>query len=262
MATPPQFFDAYPVFTWEEFVSALGEERTEETLHTQIKYYLKTGKIAQVKNGLYFVKSPRGKQSIPDKYLVGAKIAPDGVLGYHSAFELLGYDHSVSSKIYVLTSTRVRSCRFKTLTYETVPCPAKLRDQAQCQFGTVQVERQGIKVTTTGKERTIVDALDRPEYAGGIEESVRCIEKVPYIDFELMYEYLHLRKKKILFAKAGFLLEQFRSEWVVGDAWLQSLEEHLPESPAYFLPNETGILIDRWNLIVPEYIIRKSWEEL
>lgn len=255
MTTPPQFFDDHPVFTWNEFVSALGDERTEETLHTQIKYYLKTGKIAQIKFGLYYVKSQRGKETTPDQFLVGVKIAPDSVLGYHSVFDLLGYSHSVNSTIYVLTSTRVRSCQLKSLTFETVSCPAKLMGQSQCHFGTVKVERHDRKVTTTGKERTIVDALDRSEYAGGIEESMRSIEKVPYIDCELMYQYLQLRKKKILFAKAGFLLEQFQSEWFVEDAWLRALEDQLPVSPAYFLPNETGTLLDRWNLIVPEYII-------
>lgn len=251
-----QFIDNHPVFTGNEFRAALGSDRTEHTLRTQIKYYLDTGRIGQVKPGLYYRKSPGSGETRPDKYLVGSKIAPDAVLGYHSAFEALGYAHSVSSRIYVLTEFRRRPFSFQDVDYSPVAFPTFQDETANTRFGLTRVERAGEKITVTGKERSLVDGLDRPEYMGGYEEMRRCIEKIPYLDSDILTKYLQHRNKKILYAKVGFLLEQFQEEWFVDEAMLTKLESHTPQSPAYFGGERTGTMINRWNLIVPDNLLQ------
>lgn len=253
-----QFIATHPVFTWDEFKDALGESRTEHTLHTQIKYYMGTGRIVQVRRGLYYRASPDSGQTQPDKYLIGSRIAPDAVLGYHTAFEALGYAHSVSSRVYVMTTYRRRPFSFRRVTYRPVSAPTLTNGETHRRLGVERVDRSGESVAVTGKARSLVDAVDRPEYMGGYEEMRRCIEKLPYLDFDTLTEYLHRRDKKILFAKVGLMLEQFRDEWMVPDEVLAKLESHIPQSPAYFGSTQTGTMVRRWNLIVPEILLKSG----
>lgn len=251
-----QFINTHPVFTGDEFRAALGGSRTEHTLRTQIKYYRDAGRIGQVKPGLYYRQSTGSEESRPDKYLVGSKIAPDAVLGYHSAFEALGYAHSVSSRVYILTAFRRRPFTFQDVDYRPVAFPTLAEETANTVLGLTQVERAGEKIPVTGKERSLVDGLDRPEYMGGYEEMRRCIEKIPYLDCDILTEYLQLRNKKILFAKVGFVLERFQEEWFVDEAVLTRLESHIPQSPAYFGAEHSGTMVNRWNLIVPDILLQ------
>lgn len=251
------FLDQHRVFTWEEFVGELGQDRTEQTLRTLIRNYLESQKIGKVKSGLYYRIKSKNKQSTPDKYLIGSKLAKDAVLGYHTAFEMLGYAHSVSSKVYVLTNSRVRPIEFQQVKYQPVSPPAPMSNSDTQQIGVEKKERLGTKVQITNKERTLVDILDRPDYAGGLEELRRCIENLPYVDFEEVLRYLEQRDKKVLFAKTGFMLEQNRGKWYVKESWLETLQEKIPTSPTYFTTENKGTLNSRWNLIVPEFMYKR-----
>jgi len=251
------FLDQHRVFTWDEFLEELGQDRTEQTLRTIIRNYLNSQKIGRVKSGLYYRIKTKDKQSTPDKYLIGSKLAKDAVLGYHTAFEVLGYAHSVSSKVYVFTNSRVRPIEFQQVKYQPVSPPAPMSNNHTRQIGVEKKERLGTKVQITNKERTLVDVLDRPDYTGGLEELRRCIEKLPYVDFEEVMRYLEQRDKKVLFAKTGFILEQNRENWYVKGSWLETLQAKIPTSPTYFTPEDKGKLNSRWNLIVPESMYKR-----
>jgi len=56
-------------------------------------------------------------------------------------------------------------------------------------FGVTRIERVGIDVRVTGYERTLVDVLDRPEFAGGWEEIWRSLEAVEFFDLDRVVEY-------------------------------------------------------------------------
>lgn len=256
MSAIERFLEKHPVFSWDEFVNGLGEDRSESTLRSLIRNYLQSGKIGKVKSGLYY----RSSETVPDKYLVGSKLAADGILGYHTAFELLGYAHSESSAVYVLTQSRVRPVQFQHIKYYPVSHPAPLTKDNQQMFGTEKIERFGLRVRITGKERTVVDTLDRLDYVGGMEELRRCLEKIPYLDFEILESYLQHRDKKVLFAKVGFLLEQMREDWWVQEEWLDQLATRIPQSPAYLSAEHRGQLLPRWNLIVPDTMLRPLGE--
>ena len=66
---------------------------------------------------------------------------------------------------------------------------------------------------------------------------------------------------RILFAAVGWFLESYREHFFVPDDFLSRLEARRPASPQY-LPRrgrtegEGGRLVPRWNLILPEGVLR------
>jgi predicted transcriptional regulator of viral defense system len=264
MSRIDRFLATHPVFTLEEFKRDVGNAITSSTLHTHLKRYKKAGRIGTIKHGLYYV-VPAGYRegsSLVDPYLVACKAAVDSIIGFHTAIELLGVGHSQFSRIYYLTQTPRRPFTFRTLTFQSVRVPRELVDRNREDYGTERVERQGHWLTITGKERTLVDCLERPEYCGGWEEFYRCAEKLPYVNFEVLAEYLELRGRKVLFAKTGFFLEQHREEFFVEESLLKRLEKEVPKQPAYLLGrSRKGRLVRRWNLVVPEPVLNRTWEE-
>lgn len=97
---PLDFFSANPVFTWEEFAGALADGRKAlgRTVDSHLGLYLRAGRIGRVKRGVFFAAGPgeAASKSPVDFLLVASRLAPDAVLGYHTALEVHGYAQSVS----------------------------------------------------------------------------------------------------------------------------------------------------------------------
>ena len=90
----------------------------------------------------------------------------------------------------------------------------------------------------------------------------RSLEKIPYIQPEVILQYLEIRQQKNLFARVGFFLEQHRTEFHVEESFLNRLARNLPAQPVYWATNRKGgILANRWNLILPEAVMHRKWEE-
>ena len=258
------FLEQYPVFTLDELKSFFGEKAGRRGAYNLLLHNRIMGRVGMVKQGLYYrVRANETADTASvDPYLVASKLAPDAVLGYHTAFELLGVGHSVFYRIYYLTQNPRRQFNFRNVSFQAIRVPLALVEKNREDFGTEQTERLGQMIKLTGKERTLVDCLERPEYCGGYEEVYRCAEKLPFLNFDVLAEYLRLRSRRVLFAKVGFFLEQHREAFFVEEKFLNYLEKQVPKQPLYLEGrSKKGRLVRRWNLIVPEKVLKRSWEE-
>ena len=115
----------------------------------------------------------------------------------------------------------------------------------------------------TSLERTIVDVLDRPEYSGGWEEIWRSAEHITILNFEKVVKYAILLNNASTIAKLGFFLEQHKKQFNIDETTLKKLEAKKPNGIHYLerTKRESGKFIQRWNLIVPNQIIERTWEE-
>ncbi len=93
------FFRKHPIFTSRELAEYLlshrkAGPRTQESI---LSYYRKTGRIINIRNGLYAVIPPGAdpKMYEIDPFLITSKLAPDAVLSYHTALEFYGRAYSV-----------------------------------------------------------------------------------------------------------------------------------------------------------------------
>jgi predicted transcriptional regulator of viral defense system len=193
---------------------------------------------------------------------VAAKSADDAVLAYHTALEVHGKAHSVFERFFFQSNKPLRPMRFRTYRFECVLFPKTLRVQGKQEFATTTVDRAGLEVCVTSLERTLVDLLDRPDLSGGLEEVWRSLESVEYFDLDLVIQYVELLAKKTTAAKVGYYLQQHAEQLMVEDRYLAPLRKLRPKQPHYLQRGQSGKLVSEWNLVVPQSLAERSWEEI
>ncbi len=190
------FFSAHPVFTRDEFAQDLGRKRKEPnaTVDSTLGRYLRSGRIGRVKRGVFFAAGPgeTASRSPVDFLLVASRLAPDAVLAYHTALEAHGYAQSLYERLLFLTERKTKPVAFRGRAFVPVAPPAALRRQGRSFVFTTEVERRGLPCRVTSLERTVADALDRPDLTGGLEEAWRSLAAIPLLDLTQLLEYVRL----------------------------------------------------------------------
>jgi len=260
------FFDKHPVFTHGEFVSAhTATGRSPNTSNTLLRKHVAAGRLLRVRRGLYAV-VPRGAdpQTAPvDPYLVATALADDAAVAYHAALQFHGKVYSVSRRFHYLTCARARPCSFRGADFVPVRVPASLRDLSDLGGGIREHPHAGGSARVTTLERALVDVLDAPDKGAGWEEVWRSLEQVEFFDLDAVIDYVQKLGSAIAAARVGFFLEQHRDALMVEDSHLDALGQLGPGEPRYFDPGrQSGKLVPRWNLVVPEQILSRSWEEV
>jgi predicted transcriptional regulator of viral defense system len=259
------FFSRHPVFTVQELDDYLGDVN-KKTRTQLLNYHRRSGRILSVRRGLYAV-VPLGmnpETTFPDPYLLASKMTTDGVLAYHTALEFYGKAYSVYSRFFYLSRRPSQLFRYRSMEFRGVFFPSALEEKGKELFEVKTLDRQGLEVKVTSLERTLVDVLDRPDYCGGWEEIWRSLEFIEYVRLDLVTEYVRLLGKSTTAAKVGFYLEQHKDELMVKQEYLDELKEMTPRQPHYLERRKRngGQLAGNWNLVVPDEVINRSWEEV
>ncbi len=265
---PTEFFAQHPVFRFEEFRSAhqSGGTRSPETTGSVLKQHVAAGNLLNVRRGVY-ARVPYGADAATfrvDPYLVASRLAEDAVIAYHSALQLLGKAHSQSRRLTYLSTRRARPLTFQDTDFIPVLVPAALRKLTDLGGGLREERRHGLAIRVTGYERTLVDVLNVPEQSGSWEEIWRSLEGIEFVDVDVVVKYALRLGSALTIARVGFFLEQHMGELLVEEKHLETLRTLSPAQPRYFerRHRKGGRLLPRWNLIVPEQILTRSWEEV
>lgn len=263
-----EFLDRHAVFTMGEldrFLSERGSGNTH-TRNSLLAYHRRRGRIVRVRRGLYAT-VPRGMdpETAPvDPYLVAARMTEDAVLGYHTALEFHRRAYSVHWRLVYVSATKSLPLTFQSHEFRRAPVPPPLLAKGEEMFGVTRHMRSGVKLRVTGHERTLVDALDRPDLTGTWEEIWRSLESVEFFDLEQVIEYTRLLENATTVAKVGFFLEQHREPLMVEETHLDALRKLRPRQPHHMTRGRPRgcRLVKDWNLMVPDEILNRSWEEV
>ena len=262
------FFRKHPVFTSAELnrhLASLGDvgPRARESL---LKYHRKVGHVIIIRRGLYAVIPPGATPvSYPvDPFLVVAKRTKDAVISYHTALEIHGNAYSTREQITYSAAQPLSPVTFRSRIYRGVKFPKPLRNSGKEKTGVITVDRQGLDISVTGLERTLVDVLDRPNLSGSWEEIWRSLESIAFFDLDKVVKYALLLGNATTIAKVGFFLDQHRDSLMVEGEHLDSLRKHRPKRPHYLESSkrEPGKLVADWNLVLPVKLIERSWDEV
>lgn len=262
-----EFLAVHPVFRTEEFEALLAARdsvnvRTRDSL---LAHYVKTNRLVRVRRGLYASVPPgQTPQNVqPDPFLLASKMAYDAVLAYHTALEFHGRAYSAFHEFTYFSSTASRPSAFRGNTFRSVPFPKPLLRKGSELVGVIKAERWGLEVRVTSLERTLLDVLDRPALSGGWEEVWRSLESVEYFDLEQVTEYALMLDNATTIAKVGFYLEQHAEQLMVEESTLSRLRARVPKNPHYLdrSSKDPSRLVADWNIIVPESILKRAWEE-
>ena len=245
---PDHFLAQRQVFTRQELERALPG-RSPGTLSAHLNRWRRQGRIARVKNGLFVRVEGAGGADVDFLALAG-RMAPDAVVAYHTAMEALGCAQSLFRMLTFLTRTRVRPVDFQGHRFVPVRPRAVVEDLNEEPWVEV-LDRDGLEVRVTSPERTLVDVLDRPDLAGGIEEVWRSLAALPAIDPVALWEYVRRLGRGTVAARVGYFLESRREELAVPEQTLAHLRGLLPHHPVYMDRALGGKLDSRWRIYVP-----------
>ncbi|HRT63113.1 MAG TPA: transcriptional regulator [Syntrophales bacterium] len=261
------FFNRHPVFTGDELAAFLASEgpRNPRTQEALLLYHVKMSRLVRVRRGLYAV-VPTGAsaESYPvDPFLLASRMTKDAVLAYHTAMEFHGKGYSVYEHFTYLSATPARPIAFRSHKFKGVRFPGALPPEFAASFDVVKADRAGLEVRVTGLERTFVDVLHRPDLAGSWEEIWRSLESVEFFDLDKVTAYVQHLGNATTAAKVGFFLEQHREGLMVDEAHLKVLRDLRPQRPHYLERSrrKEGRFVTAWNLVVPQEVYERSWEE-
>jgi predicted transcriptional regulator of viral defense system len=259
-----EFFAAHPVFSHEEFLAAVADRgRSKATANNLLALHLASGRLLRVRRGLYAVllRGVEPAAADVDPYLVASKLQDDAVIAYHAALQFHGKAYSLWRKFHYCSKKRIQAFFFQDRQFVPVLMPATLRAFPDLGGGIREVRHAGGLVRVSSLERTLVDVLDAPDKGGGWEEIWRCLEMVEFFDLDAVIAYVKNLGSALTAARAGFFLEQHRETLMVEDKHLDGLKALAPAQPRYFdRKREQGKLVSRWNLVVPERILKRDWE--
>lgn len=261
------FFAAHPVFTRQEFLLAHGQgrRRSPRTADSLLTRNVAAGRLINIRHGLYAV-VPRGTSAGAfrvDPFLVASKLAPDAVLAYHAALQFHGKAYSLWHRFVVVSRHHVRALAFQGNELVAVQPPGSVGSLQDFGGGVVTEPYAGGLVRVATLERCFVDVMDRPALGGGWEEIWRSLESIEYFDLDAVVSYALLLKSALTAARVGYFLEQHRDALFVEERHLRPLREAAPAQPRYLdATRERGRLVKPWNLIVPERVHARAWEEV
>jgi len=263
---PLEFFQQHPVFRFEAFAAfhaAAGRART--STWSLLRKHVAAGNLINVRRGIYAV-VPAGltpKTTAVDPCLLCSRLSDDAVIAYHAALRFHGRAHSVSRRYTYLSCQRSKSFTFRGDTFVPVLMPVSLRELPDLGGGIDRQRRQGLELAVTSLERTLVDVMAAPRHGGGWEEIWRSLESVEFFDLDAVIDYTQKLGSAVAAARVGLFIEQHQEALMPQARHLEALQRQRPRQERYFDRSlKRGKLVRRWNLIVPEQILERSWEEV
>jgi predicted transcriptional regulator of viral defense system len=232
-------------FTMDDVCNLVGSEKTASSL---VRRLSKKGLVRRIRNNLYTCVNVADGQPVASKYHIACAINDTAYLSHHSAFEYMGIANQVFYEMYVSSEKRFSDFEFDGITYKYI--------SSNLQTGiTTPKNTQGIRVTVL--ERTVVDSIKDFEKIGGLEELLNCIGAAPYLSENEIIKYLDSYNQQFLYQKTGFLLEQYKSQLRLSDAFILYCKNKIGKSTRY-LTKESTKYLSEWRLVVSEDLFQMT----
>lgn len=206
------------------------------------------GLLMRIKEGVYCVipYERDAEDFMPDwhllaRYLVGKS---DYYIGYYSALQIHNLITQPSLKEQIVVSKQIKPSE---ILVKSIPFQFIYHNEKHF-FGAKKIWIDSFnKVQCSDLEKTFVDCLYKPDYAGGIVEIAKAIFAVKdKIDFVQLLEYVRKFGSQAVIKRLGFLLEMLE----IKTAIIENLREMKTASYVVLdteLPSE-GKMISRWSI--------------
>jgi predicted transcriptional regulator of viral defense system len=206
------------------------------------------GLLMRVKRGLYYIipyeQDP--ETFMPDWHLLAKYLVQkaDYYIGYYSALQIHSLITQPSLKEQIVVSKQIRP---STIKIKDVPFRFIYHNEKHF-FGTKKIWIDNFnKVVCSDLEKTIVDCLFKPDYAGGIVEIARAVyvsrEK---IRFDVLFEYVIRFNSQAVIKRLGFLLDVLEIDTTITKE-LQKLKTNSVVLLDTELP-KTGKIKTKWSI--------------
>jgi len=206
----------------------------------------KRGLLMRIKEGLYYVipyeQDP--KTFMPDWHFLAQYLVGDAeyYIGYFSALQIHSLTTQPNLREQIVVNKQIKP---SVLFVKEIPFQFIYHNEKHF-FGNKKTWIDSFnRVQCSDLEKTIIDCLFKPEYAGGITEIAKAIYKIKdKIDFSKILEYAKLFDSQAVIKRLGFLLELLEIKKIEIDE-LQKLRTNsiVLLEPSY---TKEGKTVSRW----------------
>ncbi|MFH0970738.1 MAG: type IV toxin-antitoxin system AbiEi family antitoxin [Candidatus Diapherotrites archaeon] len=188
-----------------------------------------------------------------DSFYIASKLARPYYLGYLSMLHYYSWTEQVPNTISVVTTKITTPKIIHGTKYEFVTLSKKKF------FGYKETNIRGHTIVVSDPEKTLVDALDHPEYCGGIDEVKKAIVYAK-VDWGKVITYAERMGNGAIYKRMGFLLEEMGVP--ISKEIIEDLRGRLTTgyAPLYPTAGNTGKYNTRWNIQINTDISRGDLE--
>jgi predicted transcriptional regulator of viral defense system len=169
----------------------------------------KRGLLMRVKEGLYYVIpfEQDAKTFMPDWHLLSQYLVSDAAyyIGYFSALQIHSLTTQPNLREQIVVNKQIKP---SILFVKEIPFQFIYHNEKHF-FGNKKTWIDSFnRVQCSDLEKTIIDCLFKPEYAGGITEITKAIYKIKdKIDYSKILQYTKRFDSQAVIKRLGFLLE-------------------------------------------------------
>ncbi|MGB6849796.1 MAG: type IV toxin-antitoxin system AbiEi family antitoxin domain-containing protein [Thermoanaerobaculia bacterium] len=226
---------------------------------------VKKGWLERIRPGVFqLVPADRGREGVADSnpLAAGAVLVSPYFYSFGTACTYYGLTEQVFAEVYLACRERYRARMIRGKRYIFVYLPARRF------FGFEETAVLGQAVLMATVERALLDAIDRPRFAGGIGEVSRIVSRAPtQISWDALLELARRWRSSALVQRLGYFLDLHAAKppMVVRSNLLELLR---PKSKILLGPRRrwgtTGKLIRPWNVVenVPRNVLLPEEEKL
>ena len=204
--------------------------------------------IERVKSGL-FVRIPESVLLDKELYkedavLIAAKSHTKAFLSHYTALSIHGLAERYTTQIYVTTPYHQRDILYHEILIKYISVVPKRF------FGIKTINYSNTTISVSDIERTILDVINKPKFAGGWNELTQCLKNLESIDWNKLLTYMKKFGNKALARRLGYIFENISTISLPRQIKKQIMK-YSGTNIYYFNSTKKGIFDKEWNMIVP-----------
>ena len=236
-----------PGFSLQE-VFPLLKNSSREAVKKLMRDMVKRGLLLRLKDGVYWSipYEQAAAEYFPNWHLVAKYIVGDSdyYIGYYSAMEIHSLITQPALREQIVVNKQIKPSSLKIKGYKF----QYIYHNKKHFFGTTDIWIDSFnKVKCSDLEKTFIDCLYKPDYAGGITEIAKALYKArEKIDYSKMFTYCKQFRAQSVIKRLGFLLELLN----INTPFIEQLQELKTKSYVLLEPSyeKNGKLIGKWSV--------------
>ncbi len=164
------------------------------------------GWLMRLERGLYLVmplEAGVDRQWWEDPLAIATRLTPDGAVAYWTAMHYWGMTKQIPEIIFVQTMRR----RFRPQVTILGAQYQFIQVVERKHFGVTTLPSTGLTFRITDREKTLVDACDRPDLCGGVQQTVEALVSNEPFDWHKVDNYLDRIGSGAIYKRLGYLVD-------------------------------------------------------
>jgi predicted transcriptional regulator of viral defense system len=203
----------------------------------------KKGWIERIEKGKYIIiplGAEKGKYTLHE-FVLGSYLVDPCIISYWSTLNYYGFTEQIPRTVFIQTTSRKKH---QEVTIFGIPYKI-IRMKGEKIFGIKKEWFEETKISLTNREKTIIDCLDKPQYAGGIIEVAKALRTEEY-DKKTLVKYAKKINNTGVIRRLGYICEFLQIPINLPEIKTRNYLKLDPILPV------TNKLNAKWNLIINE----------